>query len=251
MAGSYRLDPGAEAPVPITPAGPWRYADLRPDLARRRFYAVREDHTVRGRAGQHHRHHPARRRATRRCSSRAPISSPRRACRRTATRLAWLEWDHPDMPWDATLLKVAAFEADGTLGEAMLAAGGPDESIVQPEWAPDGTLHLISDRSGWWNLYRLVDGPRLEPLAAMEAEFADPAWIFDRSSYGFLRRRRRRGRRPRAAAATTSSGSSRAPASASWRSRSPSSTGCRSGRMPSSPSPAGRATRPSSPASTR
>ena len=90
------------------------------------------------------------------------------------------------MPWDATRLRVAAFEPDGTLGESALAAGGPDESIVQPEWSPDGTLHLISDRSGWWNLYRLVDGPRLEPLAPMEAEFADPAWIFDRSSYGFL-----------------------------------------------------------------
>ena len=63
---------------------------------------------------------------------------------------------------------------------------GPDESIVQPEWSPDGTLHLVSDRSGWWNLYRLVEGPRLEPLAPMEAEFADPAWLFDRSSYGFL-----------------------------------------------------------------
>jgi dipeptidyl aminopeptidase/acylaminoacyl peptidase len=90
------------------------------------------------------------------------------------------------MPWDATLLKVAAFEPDGTLGAAMLAAGGPDESIVQPEWAPDGTLHLISDRTGWWNLYRLVDGPRLEPLAAMDAEFADPPWVFGLSTYGFL-----------------------------------------------------------------
>jgi dipeptidyl aminopeptidase/acylaminoacyl peptidase len=181
----YRLDPGAEAPVPLTPAGPYRYADLRPDLARRRFYAVREDHT----------------------GDREPVNtivsipldggdvhvlvtgsdfvaSPRLAP--DGVRLAWLEWDHPDMPWDATRLRVAAFEEDGTLGEAALAAGGPDESIVQPEWSPDGTLHLISDRSGWWNLYRLVDGPRLEPLAPMEAEFADPAWIFDRSSYGFL-----------------------------------------------------------------
>ncbi len=100
-------------------------------------------------------------------------------------RLAWLEWDHPDMPWDATRLRVAPIAPDGTLGPSSLAAGGPDESIVQPEWAPDGTLHLVSDRTGWWNLYRLVDGPRLEPLAPMEAEFADPAWIFGRSSYGF------------------------------------------------------------------
>jgi dipeptidyl aminopeptidase/acylaminoacyl peptidase len=181
----YRLDPGADAPVPITPAGPWRYADLRPDLARRRFYAVREDHSGDG--------EPTNTIVTIPLDGGDPqvlvkgsdfIASPRLSP--DGTRLAWLEWDHPDMPWDATLLRVAAFEADGTLGEAILAAGGPDESIVQPEWAPDGTLHLISDRSGWWNLYRLVDGPRLEPLAAMEAEFADPAWIFDRSSYGFL-----------------------------------------------------------------
>jgi dipeptidyl aminopeptidase/acylaminoacyl peptidase len=77
-------------------------------------------------------------------------------------------------------------EPDGTLGEPVLAAGGPDESIAQPEWGPDGTLHLVSDRSGWLNLYRLSEGPRLEPLAPMEAEFADPAWHFGQSSYGFL-----------------------------------------------------------------
>jgi dipeptidyl aminopeptidase/acylaminoacyl peptidase len=181
----YRLDPGAEAAVPMTPAGPWRYADLRPDLARRRFYAVREDHTVEA--------EPANTIVTIPLDGGDPqvlvkgsdfVASPRLSP--DGTRLAWLEWDHPDMPWDATLLRVAAFTPDGTLGEAILAAGGPDESIVQPEWGPDGTLHLISDRTGWWNLYRLVDGPRLEPLAAMEAEFADPPWIFDRSSYGFL-----------------------------------------------------------------
>ena len=184
----YRLDPGATEAVAITPAGPWRYADLRADLARRRFYAVREDHTA-GDAAQ----------AVVNTIVAVPldggdpavlvsgpdfVASPRLSP--DGAHLAWLEWDHPDMPWDATRLRVAPIAADGTLGASELAAGGPDESIVQPEWAPDGTLHLMSDRSSWWNLYRLVEGPRLEPLAPMEAEFADPAWIFDRSSYGFL-----------------------------------------------------------------
>ncbi len=185
----YRLDPGAAEAVPITPPGPWRYADLHADLGRRRFYAVREDHGIGGGSadevvntlvaipldgGD----------ATVLVSGPDFVSSPRLSP--DGTQLAWLEWDHPDMPWDATRLRFAPFEPDGSLGEPALAAGGPDESIVQPEWAPDGTLHLISDRSGWWNLYRLVEGPRLEPLAPMEAEFADPAWIFGRSSYGFL-----------------------------------------------------------------
>ncbi len=72
------------------------------------------------------------------------------------------------------------------LGDPILAAGGLEESIVQPEWSPDGRLHFVSDRTGWWNLYRLLDGPTLDPLAPMDAEFADPAWVFGRSSYGFL-----------------------------------------------------------------
>ena len=182
----YRLDPGAEAAVPITPPGPWRYADLRADLPRRRFYAVREDHTagvpvdavntivaIPLDGGE----------ATVLVDGPDFVAAPRLSP--DGVRLAWLEWDHPDMPWDATRLRVAPIGPDGTLGPSSLAAGGPDESIVQPEWAPDGTLHLVSDRTGWWNLYRLIDGPRLEPLAPMEAEFADPSWIFGRSSYGF------------------------------------------------------------------
>src|SRR5215207_5681886 len=90
------------------------------------------------------------------------------------------------MPWDATRLRVARFQPDGSLGIPELVAGGMEESIVQPEWSAAGDLHFVSDRSGWWNLYRLAEGPRLEPLAAMEAEFADPAWVFGRSSYAFL-----------------------------------------------------------------
>ena len=110
----------------------------------------------------------------------APRLSP------AADRLAWLEWDHPDMPWDTTRLRVATVAADGSLGTPELAAGGVDESIAQPEWSADGELHFASDRSGWWNLYRLAEGPRLDALAPTEAEFADPAWVFGRSSYAFL-----------------------------------------------------------------
>ena len=182
----YRLDPGVSTPIAITPEGPWRYADLRFDAGRRRFVAVREDNGRGGEAVNEIVDVPLDGDRDPRVLVSGPdfVAAPRVSP--DGTRLAWLEWDHPDMPWDATRLRVAPFTEDGGLGEPFLAAGGPDESIVQPEWAPDGTLHLVSDRSGWWNLYRLVDGPRLEPLAPMEAEFADAAWLFGRASYAFL-----------------------------------------------------------------
>jgi dipeptidyl aminopeptidase/acylaminoacyl peptidase len=182
----YRLDPGDATAVPITPEGPFRYADLRPDLARRRFVAIREDHTGPGAPVAAIVDVPLDGDREPRVLVSGPdfLAAPRVSP--DGARLAWLEWDHPDMPWDATRLRVAPILPDGTVGRSDLAAGGPEESIVQPEWGPDGTLHLLSDRSGWWNLYRLVDGPRLEPLAPMEAEFADPAWTLDGSSYGFL-----------------------------------------------------------------
>jgi dipeptidyl aminopeptidase/acylaminoacyl peptidase len=162
-----------------------RYADLRPDATRRRFVAVREDHGV---AGQ-----PAAAIVAIPIDGLEPpttllagpdfLAAPRIAP--GGERLAWLEWDHPDMPWDATRLRMAAIRPDGTLGEPVLVAGGPDESIAQPEWSPDGIIHFVSDRSGWWNIHRLLEGPTLDALCPMEAEFADPAWIFGRSSYVF------------------------------------------------------------------
>lgn len=182
----YRLDPGAAVSVAITPAGPWRYADLRFDPARRRFLAVREDHSRDSEAVAGIVEVPLDGEREPRLLVSGPdfLAAPRISP--DGSRLAWLEWDHPHMPWEATRLRVAPIEADGAVGVSDLAAGGPDESVAQPEWSPDGILHLVSDRTGWWNLYRLLEGPRLEPLAPMEAEFADPAWIFGRSSYGFL-----------------------------------------------------------------
>jgi hypothetical protein len=106
----------------------------------------------------------------------------------TGRRLAWLEWDHPRMPWDGTECLVAAFDPDlGRLaGTPEPVAGGPDESVAQPEWSPDGRLHFISDASGWWNLYRAGAGGGAEPLAPLDSELAMPQWTLDQSTYGFL-----------------------------------------------------------------
>lgn len=101
------------------------------------------------------------------------------------SRLAWMSWDHPQMPFVGTDLWVADLGPDGQLGDARHVAGGPDESIFGPQWSPDGTLHFVSDRSGWWNLYRERDG-EVEPVAPVEAELGWMQWIFGQSSYAFL-----------------------------------------------------------------
>ncbi|WP_416970014.1 prolyl oligopeptidase family serine peptidase [Streptomyces sp. 4F14] len=84
-------------------------------------------------------------------------------------RMAWIAWDHPRMPWDGTELLVAGI--DEAAGAPQVVAGGPDESVVQVEWAPDGGLLYVSDRSGWWNLHR--DGRQLCPR---EEEFGGALW---------------------------------------------------------------------------
>jgi dipeptidyl aminopeptidase/acylaminoacyl peptidase len=86
-------------------------------------------------------------------------------------RLSYLAWDHPLLPFLGCELWV----------EDDFIAGGSDEAIVQPEWGPDGALYWVSDRDGWWNLYR--DG---EQLTTLEAELGYPMWIFGMSTYGFL-----------------------------------------------------------------
>jgi dipeptidyl aminopeptidase/acylaminoacyl peptidase len=103
-------------------------------------------------------------------------------------RLAWLTWNHPNMPWDGTELWVADLGPKGVSG-ATLVAGGPDESVYQPEWSPDGVLHFVSDRTGWWNLYRAGDAAA-EALLPMDAEFGVPQWILGTRCYAFLDDRR-------------------------------------------------------------
>jgi acetyl esterase/lipase len=100
------------------------------------------------------------------------------------TTLAWLTWDHPDMPWDATQLWLASIEGD-RLAEAACIAGGPTESVAEPSWSPSGMLHFVSDRTDWWNLYRWQDGTAV-PILPLAAEFTQPHWVLGRRSYMFL-----------------------------------------------------------------
>jgi dipeptidyl aminopeptidase/acylaminoacyl peptidase len=186
----YRQDPGAE-PRPITPepatrAG-LRYADATLDPDGIWLVCVRESHD-----GDEVRNElvvlPADGSAPPRvlASGRDFYAAPRLDGR--GERLAWLEWDHPRMPWDGTVLRLAGFDrAGGELsGEPRAIAGGPEESVAEPRWSPDGVLHFISDASGWWNLYRAAGGGIVEPVQPMEAEFSTPQWVLGMSSYTFL-----------------------------------------------------------------
>jgi dipeptidyl aminopeptidase/acylaminoacyl peptidase len=109
----------------------------------------------------------------------APRMSP------DGTQLAWIEWDHPNMPWDATELMLSDIGPEGTLGSVSRIAGVPEESVIQPAWSPDGRLHFLSDRTGWWNLYRLDDGGVTARFPA-DVDFGHPPWIFGFHDYAFV-----------------------------------------------------------------
>jgi dipeptidyl aminopeptidase/acylaminoacyl peptidase len=182
----YRVRPGS-APEPFTPEGPYRYADGILDRGRRRIICVREDHT----AGDQEAQNTLTALSLEGGEAQVLVegndfySSPRLSP--DGSRLAWLTWNHPNMPWDGTELWVGELRADGLIGEPRRVAGGTEESIFQPEWSPDGVLHFISDRTGWWNLYRWrEDDGDAEALAPREAEFGRPQWGFRMSAYGFV-----------------------------------------------------------------
>jgi len=184
----YRQDPGAD-PKPITPEGEYRYTDYISDRRRNRLICVREDHTrsdqeavntivsvdlepgkISQNAGQVL------------VSGNDFYAFPR--LNPDGNQLVWTTWNHPNLPWDGTDLWVADLDENGLVSNARLVAGGIEESIFQPSWSPDGVLHFVSDRSGWWNLYHERDG-KIEPIYPMEAEFGMPQWAFGMSTYEF------------------------------------------------------------------
>ena len=180
----YRQDPASD-PRPLTPLVDMRYADSVFDQKRNRIISIREDHTLKT---------PQ---AVNTIVSLDPenesegkilfsgndfYSTPRLSP--DGTKLAWLTWNHPNMPWDGTELWIADVKPDGSLGQAEKIAGGLDESICQPEWSPDGELYFSSDRTGWWNLHRWHNS-EVEPLYPMEAEFGLPQWGFGSHTFVF------------------------------------------------------------------
>ncbi len=100
-------------------------------------------------------------------------------------RVAYLAWEHPNMPWDGTTLFVAPFGDGGETGTPRSVTGGRDESIFQPSFSPAGRLTFVSDRSGWWNLYQERESG-IVALCSREAEFGLPQWVFGMSTYGFV-----------------------------------------------------------------
>ena len=101
------------------------------------------------------------------------------------SKLSWIQWNHPNMPWDKTELCVADIGEDGTLTQITQVAGEKGESICDPLWSPDNMLHYVSDLNGWWNIYRR-EKTQLLNLTPIEAEFTQPKWILGTSFYGFV-----------------------------------------------------------------
>jgi dipeptidyl aminopeptidase/acylaminoacyl peptidase len=197
----YRIRAGA-GPRAITPAGGLRYADGALDPSRQFLFCVREDHERPGIAptntivaipldGDPHPGHVV----VSGCDFYAyPRLSP------DGRQLLWLSWNHPQMPWDGTELWVADLKlgAPGAPGvwNARLVAGGRTESIFQPGWLPDQSMVYVSDRSGWWNLYRARlttssrGGVRTENLCPRAAEFGAPLWQLGAATWACLDERR-------------------------------------------------------------
>jgi dipeptidyl aminopeptidase/acylaminoacyl peptidase len=197
----YRIEPGGE-PIAITPEPPsqhsLRYADGRLTADGRFVVCVRERHEG-PQATQVFNEIVAFPAAPAADGSITPavvlfgssdfVAAPRLS---DDGRLSWLSWDHPDMPWTSTRLWIADLDLthdNPHLHHPRLIAGGLDEALVQPEWGPDGTLYVVSDRSDWWNVYqvaipaKLGDVADLEPLYPVDSEIGQPAWVFGQSRY--------------------------------------------------------------------
>ncbi len=180
----YRHLPG-ESPQPITAAGDMRYADLVIDHRRNRLICIREDHTPKGEP----RHALA---AVNLDGDEFgavlfdqtdfvafPVLS------QDGRKLAWVAWNHPNMPFFSSSLWAADVDEDGSLTNIQQIVPEQEESVTDPRWSPSGELYFCSDRSNWWNLYRWQDG-EIAAVSPMAAELGNPYWNIGKTMYRFL-----------------------------------------------------------------
>ena len=184
----YRVDHGDPSPITPEESG-FRFADLLIDPEHHRLFTVREDHRLEEAEPVNtlvalDLDGPNDDGGTVIVSGTDFVASP--TLSGDGNQIAWLSWDHPRMPWDGCELWKADIDGDHTLTTLRHVAGSVTESIFQPRWAANGDLVFVSDRSGWWNLYRARPGSdEITPLCPMEAEFGLPQWVFGMSTWDF------------------------------------------------------------------
>jgi dipeptidyl aminopeptidase/acylaminoacyl peptidase len=192
----YRLDPGASEPVPISPVpdepAALRYADPQLHRDGSEVWCLRESHAADGTITRDLCAMPLDGSAADQPGKVRSLvgGSDFLAHARLSPdgdRLAWIAWNHPQMPWDGTELRVAELAEDGGFGPSRTLIGSATESVMQPEWLDNDNLCAVSDRTGWWNLYRVEAATGIPHLLYhQEADYASPMWSIGSRWYAVL-----------------------------------------------------------------
>ena len=182
----YRLDKDGTSTA-ITNNAQARYADMQLDAKRNRLICIRETHSESKEPKNEivaislDAPHDQTVLATGYDFVAFPRLSP------DGSSVAFIAWDHPNMPWDNVSLMVAELDAAGSATNIKRVNEGIDESVLDPKWSSHGDLLFLADRSGWWNPHSFEDD-QVTQLIEQEDEFGGPLWSLGQNKYGFIRK---------------------------------------------------------------
>ena len=182
----YSMKPGGQ-PTAITPELDIRFGACELDRSRERLICIREDHRPLG--------------EPKNALVAVPLSGESEgellfegsdfvsaaSISADGSKIAFVTWNHPNMPWDNTTLVSAVFDEAGQLTNLVEHNAQVEESVMDPQWDSESQLHVISDRDNWWKLYQVSES-RFEalPVPVAEAEMGGPAWTLGNHFYHFL-----------------------------------------------------------------